>query len=170
MVRSAPLDVRPEPRCDALATMASPPRWQLCYSTPNLDSFTIYIRYYASDAEIVELLQLPVVYHRSAFDGVATRLAIGVMVGQQWTALPRMECQSPQCERCRIGRGGYSFCWVDERWTPVAAMDVTLSQERLREESSKPWPTGILQAPQPANGVPPMLTTMWGFNTDRVDS
>ena len=137
MIPPAPAELRPQPRCDALAAMVSPPRWQLCFTTPNLDSFTNYIKYYASEAEVAELLQLPVLYHRSAFDVVAVRMAIGVMVGQRWTALPQAECEWPQCARCGSLRGGYSFYWVDERWTPEAALDLTLMREELRRNPTR---------------------------------
>ena len=166
MVPLAPAEVVPHPRCDGLAAMASPPRWQQCFTVPNLDSFTNYIAYYASEAEVTELLQLPVVYHRGAFDAVAVRVAVGVIVGQRWVALPQAECEWAGCERCRSRGGGYSFHWIHERWTPEAALDLSLTREELRLESFKPWPEGILQPPHPQNEPGVLLTTMWEFDTD----
>ena len=94
------------------------------------------------------------------------RIAVGVIVGQRWTALPQAECEWHQCERCRSRRGGYSFYWIDERRTLEAALDLTLTREELRVESFRALPEGILQPPQPAHEQPVLLTTMWEFDTD----
>ena len=152
-----------QPRCDALATMSTPPVWRTVFSVPNLDSFQNFLAFYASTGEVQELLQLPVVYHRSSVDGLVLRIDIGVVINGNWTALPARDCASDSCDRCRTGRGGYAFCWVDPRWTPEAALDLTQTPLEMRHESSEPWPRGILGAPQPARGPSPFLTSMWEF-------
>ena len=156
----------PQPRCDALATMAHAPRWQQCFTVPNLDSFTNYIAFYATAAEVEELVLLPVVYHRGNWDGIATRIPIGVMIKGRWTPLPEAECSGQDCERCRAGRSGYAFYWMDPRWTPEAAIDLTMTHEEMRAESNQPWPRGILQPPLPAQAPRQFLTTMWDFPND----
>ena len=35
------------------------------------------------------------------------------------------------------------FMWVDARWTPRAAMDLSLTKKQLAEEMNKPWPHGV---------------------------
>ncbi len=139
----------PQPLCLALAEMRQPPRWQLVFLVPNLDSFQHYIAYYATEAEIEELLHLPVVYHRGTWSGNATPFPIGVMVGDRFVQFPETLCTAAACWLCQEGRSGYSFCWVDELWTPQAAIDLMLSLQEMRG-ARKPWPCGILQEPQPA--------------------
>ena len=158
----APLRIEvPEPWCPALREMRRPPRWQMVWSVANLDSFTNYIAYYATPAEREELLQLPVVYHRGNWDHLATRIPLGVMVRQRWTALPEADCTAAVCVRCEEGHSGYSFYWVDERWTPEGAIDMTQTLQELREEAERPWPRGILREPQPALAPGPFLTSEW---------
>ena len=140
----------PPPLCPALAEMRNPPRWQTVFTVPNLDSFTYFFAHYATDAEAEELLKLPVVYHRGNWDHIATRIPIGVVRHHRWTALPEAQCTAIDCPRCHAGRSGYSFYWLDERWTPEAAIDLSQSREEVKEESRRPWPRGILRAPQPA--------------------
>ena len=156
----------PQPDCPALAAMRQPPQWQTVFSVPNLDSFTNFVAYYATDEEIEELLQLPVVYHTGVWDAIAFRVPIGVMVKNRWVALPEAECQLSGCSRCEIGRSGYSFYWMDERWTPEAAIDMTQTLEEMRAESQQPWPRGILRPPQPSREPATLLTTEWDLPTD----
>ena len=152
----------PQPPCPALLELHNPPRWQTCFSVANLDSFTNYIQYYATTAERETLLQLPVVYHVGRYDNIATRIPIGVMVRQTWIPLPEANCTAAECGRCERGCGGYSFHWVDERWTPAMAMDLTQTLQEAKEEALKPWPRGILREPQPAPAqAPPFLTSEW---------
>ena len=138
-----------QPRCDALARMARPPQWQTVFADPNLDSFTSFIAHYATEEEVAELVLLPVGYHQSAFDGIVTRIPVGVRVGEQWVFLPEAECTTEDCPRCRRNVGGYSFHWLDPRWTPEAAIDLTQSVEEMRYEAVMPWPRGILREPNP---------------------
>ena len=154
------------PECAALSGMAQRPRWQVVFSVPNLDSFTHFIAYYATDLEVEELLQLPVVYHRGNWDDIAIRIPVGVMVGNRWIPLPQAECEMENCSRCTSGRGGFCFYWLDPRWTPEAALDLTQTREEVEAASQMPWPQGILQPPQPAHEQPVLLTTMWEFDTD----
>ena len=152
----------PQPPCPALLQLQNPPRWRTCFSVANLDSFTNYIGYYATAAEIEELLQLPVVYHFGRFDNIATRIPLGVMVQQRWTPLPEENCTAAECRRCERGYGGYSFHWVGERWMPVAAMDLTQTLQEAKDEAWKPWPRGIFREPQPALAqAPPFSTSEW---------
>ena len=122
----------PQPLYLALAEMRQPPRWQLVFLVPNLDSFQHYIAYYATEAEIEELLHLPVVYHRGTWSGNATPFPIGVMVGDRFVQFPETLCTAAACWLCQEGRSGYSFCWVDEPWTPQAAIDLMLSLQEMR--------------------------------------
>ena len=153
----------PPPRCDALAMMGKPPKWQRVFTVPNLDSFTNFLACYATEQEVQELIQLPVVYHYSNWDGIAQRIPIGVSVAQCWTPLPSADCLLAGCPRCVAGAGGYAFSWVDPRWTPEAALDLTQTMEEMRAESALPWPRGILQPPLPARAPAQFLTTMWEF-------
>ena len=161
----------PAPQCRALTSMAQVPVWQTVFSVPNLDSFTNYIAYYATQAEVEELVQLPVVYHRGNWDGIATRIPIGVVVNNTWLPLPEADCTLENCPRCSIGRSGYAFYWVDARWTPEAALDLSQSMMEMQEESERPWPRGILREPLPQNAAhaPRFLTTEWDLPVDLWD-
>ena len=35
------------------------------------------------------------------------------------------------------------FRWIDTRWTPRAAMDLSLAKEQLGNAMSEPWPHGM---------------------------
>ena len=35
------------------------------------------------------------------------------------------------------------FRWVDARWTPRAAMDLSLAEKQVTEEMYEPWPHGM---------------------------
>ena len=39
------------------------------------------------------------------------------------------------------------FRWVDSRWTPRAALDLTLTPWEVHQEMYKPWPRGMRPAP-----------------------
>ena len=119
---------------------------------------------------VEELVQLPVVYHYGSYDHIATRIPIGVMVRQQWRPLPEAACSRANCARCQAGAGGYAFAWVDARWTPEAALDLTQTPAEMRHESSMPWPRGILQPPLPQPGPAPFLTSMWEFPNSVFDT
>ena len=73
---------RTQPQCAALARMVRPPQWQTVFTVPNLDSSTNFIAYYATEAEVAELIVLPVVYHQLKWDFMATRIPVGVMGGE----------------------------------------------------------------------------------------
>ena len=162
VVSPAELEI-PAEVAEAFARMRRPPHWRQLYTVPNLDSFTNFIAFYATAEEQEELIQLPVVYHRNKWDGIATRIPIAVSVDQRWVPLPEVTCSAQNCARCLRGAGGYTFGYVDERWTPEAALDLTQTQEEMREESALPWPRGILQPPLPQNSPAPFLTSMWEF-------
>ena len=68
--------------------------------------------------------------------------------------LPAVPCTEDGCKRCREGLGGYQFRWCDHRWTPSAALDLTIPPDRLEEEMYKPWPHGMLPIPAAASGPP----------------
>ena len=61
--------------------------------------------------------------------------------------MPVRQCTQPNCDRCTTGRGGYQFRWVDARWTPRAAMDLTLNPEQVRRAMGRPWPMGMRVSP-----------------------
>ena len=72
----------PQCACDVAGMINGPPQWQTIFTVPNLDSFTNFIVYYATDAEVAELTVPPVVYHQLKWDFMATRIPVGVMVGE----------------------------------------------------------------------------------------
>ena len=109
---------------------------------------------------------MPAVYHKGLWDDIAFRVPVGVMVKDRWVALPEAECRLQACERCEKGRSGYAFYWLDPRWTPKAALDLSQTMAEVKEESRLPWPRGILQAPQPAQAPARFLTTEWDLPTD----
>ena len=139
----------PQPLYLALAEMRQPPRWQLVFLVPNLDSFQHYIAYYATEAEIEELLHLPVVYHRGTWSGNATPFPIGVMVGDRFVEFPETLCTAAACWLCQEGRSGYSFCWVDEPWTPQAAIDLMLSLQEMRGGRASRGPAASCRSRNP---------------------
>ena len=156
----------PAPPCAALSDMARAPVWRTVFTVPNLDSFTNYVAHYATEDERQELLQLPVVYHRGNWDHISTFIPIGVVIEGRWIALPEASCQLVDCPRCTVGRMGYAFYWVDERWTPEVALDLTQNLEEVLGEASQPWPRGILRPPQPSREPGPFLTSDWHRPTD----
>ena len=100
-------------------------------------------------------MQLYTVEHRRAVP--AWLLARGVVpqdVPLQVTLMgvkvnfPQRCCSEPHCERCTSGRGGYQFRWVDRRWTPSAALDLTLTPQEVEREMRKSWPRGLLPIPK----------------------
>ena len=97
---------------------------------------------------------------------MATRIPLGVMVRERWVPLPEVECIAEDCPRCKEGRGGYAFYWLDPRWTPEAAIDLTQTAHELNEEANTPWPRGILREPQPARSPARFLTTGRDMPTD----
>ena len=155
-----------QPPCDALLRMVRPPKWQRVFTVPNFDSFRNFIRYYATDAEVTLLTQLPVVYHHCKWNVMATRIPVGVMVGERWVPLPEVECIAEDCPRCQEGRGGYAFYWLDPRWTPEAAIDLTQTAQELKDEASMPWPRGILREPHPVRAPIRSLTNERDMPTD----
>ena len=137
------------------AIMAALPRWEKCWSPYNLTSFLTWMGHYASEAEKEEAMQLFTVEHRR--DTPAWLVARGitpeevplqVTVGGVKVDFPQRQCEEPGCERCATGRGGYQFRWVDSRWTPAAALDLSLNPQELQVEMYKPWPRGLLPIPR----------------------
>ena len=128
-------------------------RWRQCFSELNLDSFLVYVANYASADEIVELKTYPVVYHRFRYDELAVRIPVGVTVDGVWHALPEVACDAPDCLRCTTGRGGFQFCWIDGRWTPEAALDLTQTRFEAAMAAQNAFPEGCLKRPRPENQV-----------------
>ena len=139
----------PHPRCDVLARMTCPPAWQTLWTDPNIDSLKNFIRYYATDEELIYLL-LPAVYHQSKNDHLVTRIPVAVWRWDCWVGLPQVERTTENCPRCTQGAGGFSWQWLSPRWTPEAALDLTHSHEDMCFQSVMPWPVGILRESQPA--------------------
>ena len=136
-------------------TMAAMPRWEKCWSSYNLTSFLTWFGSYATEEEKLDAMELYTVEHRRAVP--AWLLARGVVpqdVPLQVTHMgvkvnfPRRCCMEPNCERCSTGRGGYQFRWVDRRWTPSAALDLSLTSQQVQVEMYKPWPRGLLPIPR----------------------
>ena len=154
----------PAPECARLSQMQPQPRWRQCWSVPNLASFQQYIAYYASMVELEDLKELPVVYHRGAFDHIVTKIPVQVWRDGSVFTLPEAACTAPDCPRCLRGGGGFAFNWVDARWTPECALDLTTTPAEMREESNSPWPAGILRSPRPQHSRTPLLSSSWEFD------
>ena len=131
--------------------MAHFPRWGMCWSPPNLTSFLTWFRDYASVDEQAAALQLHIVNHRQACSPILLacgitpeELPVLVRYQGQSVPLPVTDCTEPNCHRCITGSGGYQWRWLDQRWTPQAARDLTLTPEQLQQEIYRPWPVGML--------------------------
>ena len=125
-------------------------RWQLCWSSYNYQSFRAWFHHHATETEQEEALQLYTVEHRRTTP--QWLLAMGVVPQDvqatfkfrgQGRHLPAVPCSEAGCERCATGRGGYQFRWVDARWTPRAALDLSLTPQQVAQEMYKPWPQGM---------------------------
>lgn len=141
----------PQPPCTALSSMVWPPRWQQCASDANLASFIMYTACYASDDEVRELAELPVVYHVGKVKELLMRPVVGVVVDDEYRQLPKIVCIDGDCEQCANALGGYTFFWVDMRWTPEAALLQHCAVEDMPLQLALPWPRGVLQVPRPLN-------------------
>ena len=131
--------------------MAHLPRWEMCWSSSNLSSFLTWFHHYASAEEQEGVSNLYMVMHsRTAGPVVAGCQVVATAVNPHlsWPdgterEIPQKKCTEVDCKRCTTGLGGYMFRWVDTRWTPTAAMDLSLSKEQLGNEMSAPWPHGM---------------------------
>ena len=141
--------------------MANLPRWEMCWSSFNLTSFMTWFHHHASPAEQLEAAHLHMVVHRQADCEVLAALGLPPQqVALQLRfydgtsrAFMKQECAEPGCERCASGCRGYMFRWVDSRWTPSAALDLTLTRSQLTQEMYKP-PGSSPQVPAPSPQVP----------------
>ena len=124
--------------------MAAGPRWEMCWSTSNLTSFLTWFHKFATRTEQEETKHLHVLIHRmDTGPFLPTEIPIAVTIEGVHTPLPTIPCEEVGCERCRIGRGGYQFRWVDPRWTPEISKDMTLSPMEHFQKTSEPWPRGV---------------------------
>ena len=131
------------------------PRWEKCWSPYNLTSFLTWMRHYASEEEKAEVMHLYTVEHRKSVPAwlaargiIPQEVPLQVTIGGVQVDFPKNPCDERGCERCRSGRGGYQFRWVDPRWTPQAALDLSLSPQQVQTEMYKPWPRGLLPIPK----------------------
>ena len=153
--------VRPTRRDPVL--MANLPRWQMCWSQANLGSFLSWFTHYATADEQEEALHLHIVQHRSgpspllAARGIFPQeVPIGLTLASGVKCNMReFPCADVGCRRCAEGRGGYQFRWCDPRWTPSAALDLSLSPQELQREIYKPWPRGMIPIPPGSFDLPP---------------
>ena len=136
-------------------TMAALPRWDMCWSAFNLTSFLTWFGSYATEEEQIDAMQLYTVEHRravpawlSAYGVVPQDVPLQVTHMGVKVNFPRRCCMEPNCERCSTGRGGYQFRWVDRRWTPSAALDLSLTPQQVQVEMCKRWPRGLLPIPR----------------------
>ena len=141
--------------CSAVVKMADLPRWKKCWSSYNLTSFLTWFRSYATLKEQQEAMHLYTVEHRrivpawlSARGVVPEDVPLQVTLMGVKVDIPHRKCSEQNCERCISGRGGYQFRWVDRRWTPSAALDLTLTPQEVECEMRKPWPRGLLPIPE----------------------
>ena len=56
-------------------------------------------------------------------------------------------CREVGCPRCTQQRGGWSFRWIDARWTPKAAM--MPNEDRHLAAMLKPWPVSSRRMDDP---------------------
>ena len=133
--------------------MAAFPRWSECWSSYNLQSFQIWFQHYATEHEQQSVLELYVVEHRALtpiLDSLGlVPVTIPVTLSMRGTSvtLPTQPCRQPGCARCVSGRGGYQFRWIDSRWTPRAALDLSLNPQQAVEAMGRPWPHGMRSIP-----------------------
>ena len=134
--------------------MAALPIWGDCWSAYNLQSFQIWFAHYATEAEQESVLDLYVIEHfkedpvlfgvRLPTESVPVTLSFrGAHV-----QLPRRACSQADCRRCSQGHGGYQFRWIDSRWTPRAALDLTLNPRTAMQAMDSPWPRGLRSIPK----------------------
>ena len=147
----------------AYSIMAQMPIWRQCWSTYNLHSFQIWFEHYASEAEQQSVLGLYLVEHREGPSPLLDRLGlvpqtipVTLKAGGREYTLPTRLCEEVSCTRCLHGRGGYQFRWVDDRWTPRAALDLSLSPQEVLNAMRSPWPRGSRTIPPNA---PPRVTS-----------
>ena len=141
--------------------MAHFPRWGVCWSSYNLHSYLIWFEHYATEDEQQSVLELHMVEHAAktpALDamGIIPR-TIPVTLSSRGTSteLSSRPCKQSLCERCREGRGGYQFRWIDSRWTPRAALDLSLRPHEVLVAMDRPWPDGSLRIPSSATIITP---------------
>ena len=139
--------------------MAALPIWRDCWSSYNLQSFQVWFEHYATQEEQESALQLYVVDHRAqtspwlASRGIVPRsIPVSLSMRGSRVSLPHRLCDQPQCARCLSGRGGYQFRWVDSRWTPHAALDLTLTPQQVLQAMDRPWSIGMRTIPSTAQG------------------
>ena len=135
----------------ATPVMAHLPRWEMCWPSWNLSSFLTWFHHHASGEEQRGVSCLYMVKHcREDGPVVAGRRIVAKEVNPQlsWPDgtvrdIPQRMCKEVDCKRCEERLGGYMFRWVDARWTPRAAMDLSIPAERMPDEMYKPWPHGL---------------------------
>ena len=137
--------------------MAHYPRWRELWSTYNLSSFLTWFHHYATEEDKQSVLHLFTVEHRRATTPgwlaanafIPQEVPLQVTVNGKEFALPKRRCSEDNCERCISGRGGYQFRWFDQRWTPLAALDLKLTPEQVNFEMyNEPWPRGLRAIPR----------------------
>ena len=123
----------------------------------NLHSFQIWFEHYATEAEQQSALALYVVEHREhtpILDGlgiVPQTIPVTLRARGQQHTLSSRPCEASSCARCLAGRGGYQFRWVDSRWTPRAALDLSLNPQQVLRAMQRPWPHGMRTIPATAS-------------------
>ena len=109
---------------------------------------------YATEEEEDEAMHLYLVIHEPVqplFLGFIEPQRIPTMftvngIPQQF---PEVPCREVECPRCTQRRGGWSFRWVDARWTPKAAL--MLDRDEHLAAMSKPWPVGSRRLQNPVD-------------------
>ena len=147
--------------------MAALPRWEKCWSSYNLTSFLTWFGSYATQQEQIDAMELYTVEHRRvvpawllAYGVVPQDLPLQVTFKGAKVNFPQRRCSEPECERCTTGRGGYQFRWVDPRWTPSAALDLSLTPQQVQDEMCKLWPRGLLPIPRERMQLPAASSTV----------
>ena len=125
--------------------MAHFPRWQLCWSPANWLSFQTWMVQHATESEKEEAMHLYLVNHEPVDPlvlGCPQKTPTMFTVNGVLRTFPEVMCLERGCPRCTYRRGGWSFRWVDARWTPEAALMVNSSEAEHLAAMQKPWPVG----------------------------
>ena len=122
--------------------MAHWPRWSPCWSEANLDSFLYWSKFVATEEELVLVACLPFSDHRCKID-IPPCPPVRLTIGSRVVFMPSKPCTDIGCARCLTGQGGWKWGWIDRRWTPVAAMNLSITKKEHFKEEVRHWPMGV---------------------------
>ena len=110
------------------------------------------MRHYATESEKAEAMNLYIVSHEPLEQRLfgfiqPQRVPTMFTINGIQRAFREVPCREIGCPRCEQRRGGWSFRWIDARWTPQAAL--MLNREQHLAAMQKPWPVGGHRLPNP---------------------